>query len=183
MFNYIISNATMHTRAHTHTLYWNWQGLCHCYITHLLPCCRVLTITFQSAEPAPSAAWLVPPWTKPSTVIAGLVCAYNNNPTSHFHVSSKIRPSQCWLWSHFSDCQGQLIQRYVGGGHRTDAGAAACLTQITAGSSLCSQPDRLHQLYKQYEKTSQKILPWMFTLKWPEDALVLKEISLPEGFY
>lgn len=60
-----------------------------------------------------------------------------------------MRPVKCWLWSRFRDCCWcQRIQPYVSGAHKTDAGAAACLTHITAGSSFCSQPDRLHQLYK-----------------------------------
>ena len=74
----------MHPDSHTPSSSWNWQGLCHCYITHLLPCCRVLRITFQSGDPAPSAVLFGPLHHQPSTLIACSVCADNNNATSHF---------------------------------------------------------------------------------------------------
>lgn len=50
--NYIVTHR-MH--PHTPLIWYNWQGLGYCYIIHLLSCCRVLTITFQSGEPPPSA--------------------------------------------------------------------------------------------------------------------------------
>lgn len=68
--NYIVTHR-MH--PHTPLIWYNWQGLGYCYIIHLLSCCRVLTITFQSGEPPPSALryalpCLALPWTAPSTL-------------------------------------------------------------------------------------------------------------------
>lgn len=60
-------------------------------------------------------------------------------------------------------CRCQCIQMYVSGDHRTDAGPAACLTQIPAGSPPFSPADRLHQLHRQY--LVFRSLPRIFTLK------------------
>lgn len=140
--NYIVTHR-MH--PHTPLIWYNWQGLGYCYIIHLLSCCRVLTITFQSGEPPPSALR----YALPCPALNRTVHSAAATATSCCHVCWKMRPVKCWLWSSFSDCCWcQRIQPYVSGAHKTDAGAAACLTHITAGSSFCSQPDRLHQLYK-----------------------------------
>lgn len=140
--NYIITHR-MH--PHTPLIWYNWRGLGYCYIIHLLSCCRVLTITFQSGEPPPSALR----YALPCPALNRTVHSAAATATSCCHVCWKMRPVKCWLWSRFSDCCWcQRIQPYVSGAHKTDAGAAACLTHITAGSSFCSQPDRLHQLYK-----------------------------------
>lgn len=73
------------------------------------------------------------------------------------------RPLWWRLWSQFSDCQCQWIQLYVSGRRKADAGTAAALTQITAGSSLCSRPDRLQRLQRHYYrgKKTWKAFSWV----------------------
>lgn len=41
------------------------------------------------------------------------------------------------------------------GGRRADAGAAACLTQITAGSARCRRLDTFHQLHRQHSNQTE----------------------------
>lgn len=51
MSHVVVNYITTHKqRPHTPFTARDWQGLSFCCITHLLPCCRVLRITFQRGD-------------------------------------------------------------------------------------------------------------------------------------